>query len=327
MVSDAFTAGERQLLQALQIDGRAPFRVLAEVLGVSDQTVARRWARLRESGRARVVGLTAPLRLGRASWMVRVRTHPDAALDVATAIARREDTSWVHITSGGTEIVCSTQTDRVLGADSLLLGVLPRSRRVVEVTAHQLLHVFHGGTDSPLLKWGALDEAQVAALVAQRPPVEVTDDVVVLDDLDRALVRLLAVDGRARVEDLSAHTGVPASTVRRRLDALRRSGALYFDVEFDSRRFDTGAPTLVWAKVAPRDLDAAGEGLAELPATAFAAAVTGPSNLYAVLTTQTSAELYRLLSGPVAELPGLTGLESSPVLRNVKAGAPLLTMR
>ncbi|MEH3077341.1 MAG: AsnC family protein [Quadrisphaera sp.] len=76
MVSDAFTAGERQLLQALQIDGRAPFRVLAEVLGTSDQTVARRFARLRESGRARVVGLTAPLRLGLATWMVRVRTHP-----------------------------------------------------------------------------------------------------------------------------------------------------------------------------------------------------------------------------------------------------------
>lgn len=327
MVSDAFTAGERQLLQALQIDGRAPFRVLAEVLGTSDQTVARRFARLRESGRARVVGLTAPLRLGLATWMVRVRTHPDAALDVATAIARRDDTAWVHVTSGGTEIVCTTQTARVLGADSLLLGVLPRSRRVVDVTAHQLLHLFHAGPDSPLLKWGALDDAQVAALVAQRPPVEATDDVVVLDDVDRALLRLLAVDGRTRVEDLSATTGVPPTTVRRRIDALRRSGALYYDVEFDSRRFDTGAPTIVWAKVAPRDLEAAGEGLAALPATAFAAVVTGPSNLYGVLTTQTSTELYRLLSGPVAELPGLTALESAPVLRNVKAGAPLITRR
>ncbi|MEH3077340.1 MAG: hypothetical protein PGN11_11805 [Quadrisphaera sp.] len=122
----------------------------------------------------------------------------------------------MHVTSGGTEIVCTTQTARVLGADSLLLGVLPRSRRVVDVTAHQLLHLFHAGPDSPLLKWGALDDAQVAALVAQRPPVEATDDVVVLDDVDRALLRLLAVDGRTRVEDLSAnhgraaHHGAPA---------------------------------------------------------------------------------------------------------------------
>lgn len=325
--SDAFSADERQLLQALQVHGRAPFRLLADVLGVSDQTVARRVARLRETGRARVVGLTAPMRLGRASWLVRVRTHPDAALEVATAIARRDDTAWVHVTSGGTEIVCTTQTDRVLGADSLLLGALPRSRRVVDVTAHQLLHLHHAGPDSPLLKWGALDDAQVAALVAQRPPVEDSPDVVVLDDVDRAVLRLLAVDGRARVEDLAAATGAPPTTVRRRMDALQRSGALYYDVEFDSRRFDTGAPTIVWARVVPRDLEAAGRGLAALPATAFAAAVTGPSNLYGVLTTQTSAELYALLSGAVAQLPGLTALESAPVLRSLKSGAPLLTLR
>lgn len=36
-----------KLLHALQIDGRAPFSRIAEVLGVSDQTVARRFRRLR----------------------------------------------------------------------------------------------------------------------------------------------------------------------------------------------------------------------------------------------------------------------------------------
>jgi DNA-binding Lrp family transcriptional regulator len=37
---------DRQLLHALQIDGRAPFRRLASVLGASEQTVARRYRRL-----------------------------------------------------------------------------------------------------------------------------------------------------------------------------------------------------------------------------------------------------------------------------------------
>lgn len=321
--SDAFDVVDRQLLQALQLDGRATFGLLADVLGVSDQTVARRCARLRATGRAKVVGLTDPHRLGQASWSVRVRTDPDAALEIGSAIARRPDTAWVHLTSGGTEISCSARTGQLQGADSLLLGVLPRSRRIVDVTAHQILHVFHGGTDSPLLKWGALRDDQVAAVLARRPPVEVSDEPVVLDDVDRALLDLLAVDGRARVEQLSARTGTPATTVRRRLDVLRRSGALYFDVEFDNRRADAGQPTLVWLSVRPDDLAGTGDLLGRIPAVAFAAAVTGPHNVHAVLTTSSGTELYRVLSGPVAELPGLVALESAPVLRTLKSGGPL----
>jgi len=33
---------DRQILQALQLEGRAPFSRLAAVLGVSEQTIARR---------------------------------------------------------------------------------------------------------------------------------------------------------------------------------------------------------------------------------------------------------------------------------------------
>src|SRR3954447_5816865 len=36
---------DRRLVHALQIDGRAPFSAIADVLGVSDRTVARRYAR------------------------------------------------------------------------------------------------------------------------------------------------------------------------------------------------------------------------------------------------------------------------------------------
>ncbi|WP_220448360.1 AsnC family protein [Nonomuraea diastatica] len=41
-------------------NARAPFSRISEVLGVSDQTVARRYTRLRSSGALRVRGLTNP---------------------------------------------------------------------------------------------------------------------------------------------------------------------------------------------------------------------------------------------------------------------------
>ena len=48
---------DRQLVHALMLAPRASFRQLAGVLGVSDQTVARRYRRLAETAGLRVYGL------------------------------------------------------------------------------------------------------------------------------------------------------------------------------------------------------------------------------------------------------------------------------
>ncbi|WP_370672241.1 Lrp/AsnC family transcriptional regulator [Streptomyces sp. PpalLS-921] len=98
-----------RLVHALQLDGRAPLTSIADVLGVSDQTVARRYRRLRGAGAMRVLGLADAGRFGHIEWLVRVRCTPDSASGVAGALARRDDTSWVSLTAGGTEIVCLTR--------------------------------------------------------------------------------------------------------------------------------------------------------------------------------------------------------------------------
>lgn len=135
---------DRCLTHAFQLDGRVPFSRLAEVLGVSDQTVARRYHRLRSTGVVRVVGVPEVTKLGRVLWLLRVRCMPDAAGAIATALARRDDTAWVSLTSGGTEITCYTSAPRQEADEGLLLGQLPRTPRVVSVTAHRLLRRFAG---------------------------------------------------------------------------------------------------------------------------------------------------------------------------------------
>ena len=57
MKSSHLDAVDRQLLHALTVAPRAPFRLLAEVIGVSDQTIARRYRRLAETAGLRVYGL------------------------------------------------------------------------------------------------------------------------------------------------------------------------------------------------------------------------------------------------------------------------------
>src|SRR4051794_58889 len=65
-----------RLLHALQLDGRAPFSKIADVLGVSDRTVARRFGRLSATGTARVAGVANSYRTGHAEWLVRLRVRP-----------------------------------------------------------------------------------------------------------------------------------------------------------------------------------------------------------------------------------------------------------
>ena len=76
---------DRQLAQCLGVDGRASFSQLAEVLGVSDQTVARRYRRLRSAGLLRVVGLKARKQLGSLGWFLRIRCVPGAGPAIAAA--------------------------------------------------------------------------------------------------------------------------------------------------------------------------------------------------------------------------------------------------
>ena len=78
---------DRQLLHALIVAPRASFRVLAAALGVSDQTVARRFRRLVETADLRVTGLVHGPRAGWVDWMVRLQVAPGSAQRIADSLA------------------------------------------------------------------------------------------------------------------------------------------------------------------------------------------------------------------------------------------------
>jgi DNA-binding Lrp family transcriptional regulator len=311
---------DRDLAHALLIDGRAPFSKIADVLGVSDQTVARRYRKLRSAGIMRVVGSTDGMRLGYASWAIRLRTTPDAAVAVAAAMARRRDTFWVQLLSGGTEIACGTISPTTDERDALLLESLPRTSRVVSVTAHSLLHLFMGGP----LGWAGLNSLspEQADRLRPEPLPEPGDEPVVLSDGDRALLAALSVDGRAGHTELAAATGWSESTVRRRMDQLRHDGVLYYDVDLHAERLGFHAEARLWMSVLPSELVNVGDALARHPEVSFAAATTGPTNLLAAVTCRNTRDLYRYLTTSIGSLHGVRHVETAPVIRTVKrAGA------
>jgi DNA-binding Lrp family transcriptional regulator len=306
---------DRRIVNALRVHGRAGFRELGGVLGVSDQTVARRYRRLREGAGVRVIALPNPIRLGYDRWILRLHTAPDAAAPIANALARRPDTRWVSIMSGGTEIGCNVETPAAADRDTLLLQKLPRTPRLVSVSAHCVIHNFAGGAVGPDRLEHRLTAAEIAGL---GPPAVEAERPAALFETDRPLLDALALDARMTYPQLVAATGWSESAVRRRLDELVRSGTVYFDVEIDADMLGYRARVLLWMAVSPSRLAAVGEALATHEEIVFAAATTGVTNVVATVICSDMPALYRYLTERVGMLDGVERVETAPLLRHVK---------
>jgi DNA-binding Lrp family transcriptional regulator len=306
---------DRQVTHALRINGRAGYREIGAVLGVSDQTVARRYRRLREQAGLRVVGLPNPIELGYESWVLRVRTAPDAALPIAAALARRPDTAWVSITSGGTEISCNVRVPASADREALLLQKLSRTPRLIAVSAHCVIHNYVGGAVGPDRRDAALTAGQIETLTPARLGEA---GAARLTEADAPLLEALSTDGRLSFIDLAAATGWPESTVRRRLQELFHSGSLYTDVEIEPEVFGFRAAVLLWLSVLPSMVATVGAALAEHEEVVFAAATTGPTNLQVTAVCEDMPAFYRYVTERLGALDGVQRIESAPVLKHVK---------
>jgi DNA-binding Lrp family transcriptional regulator len=352
-------AVDHHIIHAIQTFGRAPFALIADVIGVSEQTVARRYRRMESSGLLRVIGLGTPEALDVEQWLLRIQCRPDAASALADALARRADVSWVSLSAGGSEVVCSSVTRRGRQGQDLLLYRLPRTAQVQGLSAHSILHHFMSGPE-----WSGygdlLSEAQVARLSAAvvagwrdsggrdgdgpdhewsdrgaagdaddgtgpEPATGSATGSAMLTAADDGLMTALRRDGRASLRRLADETGWSPARVGRRIDQLHAARALYFDVDLDLERLGFTSMSYIWVTVAPRDLEAVGRALNAHAEVAFCAAVTGSANIVLAVVCRDSADLYRYVTTKIGALEAVRQIETSPVLRRVKQAGTILT--
>jgi Lrp/AsnC family transcriptional regulator for asnA, asnC and gidA len=103
-------AVDKGIIEALQRNGREPFRRIAATLGVSEATIRARYARLCDDNILQVTGVTNPLGLGfDAQAMVGIRTTGPPER-VADEVARWDEAEYVVVTAGQfdvlVELVC-----------------------------------------------------------------------------------------------------------------------------------------------------------------------------------------------------------------------------
>lgn len=122
---------DRQIIAALQVEGRRPFSHIARDLEVSESAVRYRVRRLEESGVVQVVGIANPLRIGfDLMALIGVKVQPGRTHDVVEGIKALPETSYVAVTAGGfdliTEVICqdtSHFTELLIGRIQGIEGV------------------------------------------------------------------------------------------------------------------------------------------------------------------------------------------------------------
>jgi Lrp/AsnC family transcriptional regulator for asnA, asnC and gidA len=123
MATEGRTAGrirldgvDKRIIEALQTEGRRPFRRIADDLAVSESAVRYRVQRLQEAGILQIVGLADPLRIGFATMaLVGVRVQPGHLAEVSRRICALSEVSYVAMVTGSfdlfAEVICRDPAD------------------------------------------------------------------------------------------------------------------------------------------------------------------------------------------------------------------------
>ena len=118
-----------------------------------------------------------------------------------------------------------------------------------------------------------------------------------IDDIDEQILALLVEDGRRTFGDIGRRVALSAPSVKRRVDRLRRTGALQgFTAVVDQAALGAATEALVELFYAPGTLlDQVAETLARHPEVIDAWSVTGEADAIARVRTEDNAHLERLI--------------------------------
>ncbi|MCA4134066.1 Lrp/AsnC family transcriptional regulator [Arthrobacter sp. M4] len=308
-----------EIVNALQINPRADWSRIGDVLELSAPTVVRRWSSLAEQGLAWITPAPGPRYLS-AGWsaFINLQSTPAEQDALIQRLCAEPAFGTVSLVSGQHDLFvdcfASTHEDLmaiVTGSFAELPGVT--RREVVFVT-----ELYRQASD---WRSGTLEPAR-ARLMA-KPPIP-SPPAYSPDRLDAALLEELAKDGRASWAELGAACGVSPQTARRRVE--RFLGAGYITMRCDtSAAAQRGLREVTLSLNVPAThVDSIGQYFAALPSCRVSAQVLGPHNLLVTLWVRNYLEVQAHERELAARAPGSTVLSRQAVVRTYKRLGHLL---
>jgi DNA-binding Lrp family transcriptional regulator len=291
---------DRDIITALQADGRRPFVQIARDLGVAEKTIRRRVERLRERRIIEITTVADPELLGYgSSALIGLRVDGRRPSEVAADLAALDAVDYVVVATGRYQVIAE-----LLCRDPQEL-VHMLEERVATVPGVRDVESF------PYLRLWYQQPAWDAALQkAERPPAAGPPPQ--LDDLDRRIIVELNNDGRVAFREIAESLGVSETLVRQRVGRMVDSGGVR--IMALTNPLVLGFRLIAWIGVHAGpgvQLEELAERLSSLDSITYLAVCAGRFDIMAESISMNQEDLLRLLDREIRPMPGVDRAEVS----------------
>ena len=139
-----------------------------------------------------------------------------------------------------------------------------------------------------------------------------------LDDLDKAIIKCLQLDGRRPYAQIGRQLEVPEATVRQRAERLISRGVVQIVGVTDPLAMGFQQPALIGLNVEPGKLERIAEQIGALEEVTYLVVTAGRFDLVCEVVCEDNEHLLRVLTDRFAEIDGIRSTETLVELRFVK---------
>jgi Lrp/AsnC family transcriptional regulator for asnA, asnC and gidA len=139
-----------------------------------------------------------------------------------------------------------------------------------------------------------------------------------LDDLDKAIIRCLQLDGRRPYAQIGRELKVPEATVRQRAERLISRRVVQIVGVTDPLAMGFQQPALIGLKVDANRLDEIAQKIAALDEVTYLVVTAGRFDLMCEVVCEDNDHLLRVLTEDLAKIRGIRSTETLVELRFVK---------
>jgi Lrp/AsnC family transcriptional regulator for asnA, asnC and gidA len=138
------------------------------------------------------------------------------------------------------------------------------------------------------------------------------------DEIDRAIIRLLQIDGRKPYTEIAAAIGVSEGTVRQRVKRLVGDQMLQVVGIVDPKYMGWDAAGVVGVTVKSGLIDEVAAEIAKFPEVSYLFMASGEFDLFVEVYCQDQDHLVRFLSENLQQIPGIIRTQTFMILKLYK---------
>ena len=140
-----------------------------------------------------------------------------------------------------------------------------------------------------------------------------------LDEVDHKIINCLVEDGRMSAQAIARQFGLSERTIRNRLARLLANKVISVSANINKRALGYGVTADIFCEVESRRVSEVAEQIAQLPEVGYVACSLGDQDISVQVYARSNQELYEIVEGKLAQIPGIIRTRTVVVPRIVKS--------